>query len=578
MNRQKYIQKGLRILLTVLWMVLLSKTESYYCNYVFIGAIGIISILAKKESSSAARSVLCENLLPTVLALAVAIANYKLYSHMDNILFSVVKFTAILVCGYITFSSIMTLAVAKTTGFVWRRFNYTFKPVAIFGVSAVGLTVVYSLVWFLGFYPGVLTPDSLNQMNQIFTGAYTNHHPYYYTMLIKFFVDIGQAVFHNINTGVAMYSLFQIIAMASAFSYMIMTLYQMKLSWKWLVAAFVWFLLPYHIYYSFHMMKDCLFGASVLVVIVSMFRLINGVSGKRILDYVLLAISGFVMCIFRSNGMLAFVIMLAAFVLLYGKRHPKILVLLFALLICTYTLKHPVLEYLGVPQPDTIESLSIPAQQIARVVVEGEELTEDQYELLSQVIEVEKITEAYDPDLSDPIKNLVRATGNQEYFGEHKAEFMKLYIELGLQHLDHYIAAFIDQTVGYWNGGYDNYIWGYQILENGFGLSQTVFFEFIRKCFRAYARLFKTIPVLQPFVSIGLTSWFLLGLGAISISQKRKNGFFIIPVLAIILTLLVATPVAAEFRYAYASYTCLPFLMFAVLSSTKDRPQEINAK
>jgi len=577
MNRQEYIKKGLHILLIVLWMVLLSKAESYYCNYVLVGVIGIISILAKKEYSNAARSVLCEKMLPAVLALAVVIANYKLYSDMDNLLVCVVKFVATLVCGYITFGSIMTFAVAKTAGLVWKKFDYAFKPVTVFGASAVGLTVVYSLVWFLGFYPGVLTPDSLNQMNQIFTGAYTNHHPYYYTMLIKFFVDIGQAIFHNINTGVAMYSLFQIIAMASAFSYMIMTLYQMKLSWKWLVAVFIWFLLPYHIYYSFHMMKDCLFGAAVLVVITSMFRLINVLSENRILDYVLLTTSGFVMCIFRSNGMLAFVIMLAAFVFLYGKKHPKMLVLLLALLICTYTLKHPVLEHLGVPQPDTIESLSIPAQQIARVVVEGEELTDEQYELLSQVIEVEKIAETYDPDLSDPIKNLVRATGNQGYFGEHIPEFIKLYIELGLKHLDHYIAAFIDQTVGYWNGGYDNYIWGYQILENDFGLFQTIFFEFIRKCFRAYARLFKTIPVLQPFVSIGLTSWILLGLGVISISQKRKNGFFIIPILAIILTLLVATPVAAEFRYAYASYTCLPFLVFAVLSNTKDMPNAIEA-
>ena len=37
-----------------------------------------------------------------------------------------------------------------------------------------------------------------------------------------------------------------------------------------------------------------------------------------------------------------------------------------------------------------------------------------------------------------------------------------------------------------------------------------------------------------------------------------------VPVLAVVLTLLIATPVASEFRYAYAVFTCLPMMTAAV--------------
>ena len=37
-----------------------------------------------------------------------------------------------------------------------------------------------------------------------------------------------------------------------------------------------------------------------------------------------------------------------------------------------------------------------------------------------------------------------------------------------------------------------------------------------------------------------------------------------IPVLAIIVSLLISTPVYAEFRYAYSVFCSLPFVIFAV--------------
>lgn len=50
-----------------------------------------------------------------------------------------------------------------------------------------------------------------------------------------------------------------------------------------------------------------------------------------------------------------------------------------------------------------------------------------------------------------------------------------------------------------------------------------------------------------------------------SIARKDKTGIFMaIPVLAIIVSLLISTPVYAEFRYAYSVFCSLPFVIFAV--------------
>lgn len=53
--------------------------------------------------------------------------------------------------------------------------------------------------------------------------------------------------------------------------------------------------------------------------------------------------------------------------------------------------KGPVLKYYGVTPPDTIESLSIPAQHIARVIADDGTLSEKQEKLLSKAVDVSQI-------------------------------------------------------------------------------------------------------------------------------------------------------------------------------------------
>lgn len=145
--------------------------------------------------------------------------------------------------------------------------------------------------------------------------------------------------------------------------------------------------------------------------------------------------------------------------MIFRKKQYRIILSLVFVLIFSFIMKRPVLAMLNVSQPDTVESLSIPMQQIARVVVDENDLSSQQTELLSKVIDIEKIPDSYSPILHDPIKLLVREKGTVKYLKEHIAEYTKLYLELGLKHPIKFVEAWVDQTKGYWNGGYEYWRW-----------------------------------------------------------------------------------------------------------------------
>ena len=207
---------------------------------------------------------------------------------------------------------------------------------------------------------------------------------------------------------------------------------------------------------------------------------------------------------------------------------------------------------------DMVESLSIPAQQIARVIRDSNDLTADERALATKIIDIDLVPEEYVPWISDPIKELIRRN-DQSYIKEHLGDYLNLYIRLGLRHPVQYVKAWIDQTKGYWNGGYDFWIWDVYIYNNNHGISRQS--NAAAEVIDGYGRLFLGGGVLSVFVSTGLMTWVLMALLYLEIRSKNLKGVVILlPLFLIIGTLLVATPVFAEFRYVYAIYATMPFV------------------
>lgn len=429
---------------------------------------------------------------------------------------------------------------------------------------------LWFFLWLLYRYPGGVTIDSNLQLLQAMgKEPLSNHHPIIHTAIIKVLFDLGlQLSGGDQNFAVALYNGVQALMLSGCFAWLIESMYRQGVKKYVLFTVLaVYIVLPYHGAYSVTMWKDVWFGAVVLLLCVSLWRMICAVRlGEKFgtVDMAVFFVSSLLMCLFRSNGLYAYVLFLpfvTLFILCSARKWAAALPVLA--LVLAFLVKGPLYGSLGITPPDTIESLSIPAQHIARAVRDGAELDDKQYELLSQAVDVEALARVYSPQLSDPVKELIRHRGDQQFIAENKAEFLRLWLELGLENPGSYLKAQLDQTQGYWDPAVQHWV-----LAPDFTLSYEMELEADCKLPEALASLadkaLELIPKL-PFVSmifsIGAGVWVFLALLALCLVRRRYlEALVFIPHLAIWGTLLIATPVHAEFRYIYSLFTTLPLL------------------
>ena len=240
------------------------------------------------------------------------------------------------------------------------------------------------------------------------------------------------------------------------------------------------------------------------------------------------------------------------------------LLIVAALALC---IKGPVYDAIGVAEPAFSESLSIPAQQIARVVHEGRTLTQEQIDLLNQTVDYDSIADYYQPELSDPVKALIQY-GNPEYLEAHKRAYLKLWIQLGLRYPLDYWNAFVDQTRGYWFPGEPGLTVNESISPNDVGLTgQSVLRGTAAwKVVEILNKLYTIFPLYGLLYSIGAFTWAAIFWCAnCALNGRKRNCLLFIPFFALILTLCLATPVAADLRYAYPLILSMPLLLCAGL-------------
>ncbi len=547
----------LEFMFILYWLLSLTNVESYYGPYLLVGIASIcfkvVKLVNKKEYKKQSRKeLIITNIFAIILCLMVVLANYRELTSKLEILI-------ITIGGYLAFKEIL-LGIYSFDGFD-RCKNDKRNNKYIWLLMWSAIVVVDLIVLFGALYPGVLSPDSISQVKQIMTGTYSNHHPYYYTQVIRLCINLGMLLFDDINKAVCLYSCFSICMMALCFVYTVNTIDYITNNRGLTIIIFLWYLvMPFHIIYAITMWKDVFFGGVVTGLVVSIYRYLNNIGNNKI-NLIIIILMSLGTCLFRSNGFIAFAISTILFVVLFKNKYKKLLIIFVVVLISSYILKHPVLDSLNVSQPSIVESLSIPLQQISRVIVDEKELTSEEKELINKVTDIDVIKEKYKSTISDPVKYYIRDYGNVEYLKEHKFDFIKLYIEIGLKYPSEYIEAWVDQTKGYFNSGYDYWKWSTGLYENNFGINRTVNSEFISYLLYRYS-CWEGVHVIQPFISIGFYVWItIICLYNAIMKRNKASAFVAIPFLAVIFTLLIATPVYSEFRYAYALFCGMPFVI-----------------
>lgn len=436
-------------------------------------------------------------------------------------------------------------------------------------LSSFLLCMLCWLPYYLYQYPGIMTPDSINQFEQVLgVIPYNNHHPFAHTMVFALLYKAAFALTGDMVVSVGFYTFAQMCLLSAGMAFFISTLRQQRIR-PFVLLLFTAFyaLIPYHAVFSVTIWKDIPFAAAVLFFNCLLLRLI--LRGSLLLhERILLLFSGMMICLFRSNGWYAFLVVVPFLLFFFRKQKRQVYPCLLVTLLLCVLIKYPVMNHFQVTQPDLIESLCIPTQQIAAVLCNDRELTAEERGLIENVIDLTYIKELYNPTFADNMKELVRA-GDQEYLASHKKEFFNLWISLGLRYPGDYLDAYIQQTYGYW---YPDSFYlvaeaeGVSATELGVSTRHLIGGPLVVKGKELAIKLGSIVPIYGTLWSMGVACWVLLfSIGTVLVRRETRKFLCYLPSVLLLFTVLIATPVATEFRYVYFMVYSMPFYLMAAM-------------
>lgn len=305
---------------------------------------------------------------------------------------------------------------------------------------------------FATYYPAIMAYDVIPQLDQIRISGLTTHHPLIHTLWLAACLKVGEALPFFANgdrAGLALYSLIQTAFVAGCFAFVYKYLCRQRVN-RWFCYAFVLCaaFFPTHGMLAVSITKDTVYAALVMVFTVLVHDLaVREDSPERgwIVGYVIVSV---LLLLFRNNSIYAWILYgIAAF---FFTRRKKFLFrqicVCHGLILLLYLSLNGVMIYAAAATSDTYarEMLSVPAQQIARVVqYHEEELTKKDLEAIAAVWQ-EGLPE-YVPVIADRSKRYI--TNDKETLWI----LAKEWVSLGIRYPGEYLKAFLLKNKGIWD-------------------------------------------------------------------------------------------------------------------------------
>lgn len=473
------------------------------------------------------------------------------------------------------------------------------------GLASFGLIVLCWLPCYLAYYPGICAYDTTIQLGQVESGAYNDHHPIAHTLLLDGFMSFGEKVFGDVNTGLALLVLFQMLALAAVLAWGIVLLANRGVK-KWVLACLQigTMIYPFHMYMSVSVCKDVLFTVFFLLQMLALYEMIRRrKSGLDRYD-VLFAVASVGMQLYRNNGRYAMlvllVILLLAVILGRGARRfwGKATINCFLSLIVGSLCISGLFRVTGAEQGDRREMLSMPIQQLARCMVyhggvgvmaeDDATMDEDSKAVINDFLLNESYKE-YRPDIADPVK---RHTNT--YVVRYRTEdFARTYLKLLGNYPGDFINAALAVNAGYFYVGDESHAYiNVNGRDMGLGYVQTRFlteelnsrgvyqdskweslYDMMEKW--ADSNAYLKLPLLKYLFVPGSVLWlYLLLAGYLLVRRKYDRCVPLALVMGYYVTLILGPTV--QLRYIYPLMIVLPFsaLMAICRGGSKEMKNE----
>ena len=454
------------------------------------------------------------------------------------------------------------------------------------------LMIVY-LPYMIISYPGILGNDSRRQLLEGYNyvhgdgSGFQNQHPFVHTFLMTFFVTIGDHMFQSANIGLFLYSCFQAGLLFTAVSSAVKLLVELNYSSKYPILLMLYFVLtPRTQNYLFLAAKDACFASFLCLYMIQFYRVITGEYGKKHRQkqhLILLGLSALGVLFFRQDGIYLLLITFVAAIFL-NKQNRKCWLLFGAGTFGVYLIcQMAVLPGLGLTSSSKREMLSIPFQQTARYVKEaGDEVTEDERQAVTAILDYDNLGELYNPNLSDPVKS----TFNEDATGEDMVAYFKVWFQMLLKRPDIYVQATMNNLYGYfYPDGHTANLYSYEkstekmaelneVFDKAYGLhfSYPSAFDSIRTNYESFRENLYHLPVLSLLLSPAFYIWCLFLWFFYCIRYKNNEALLItVPPVTLLLIYMAGPTYGWYFRYLYSLTACLPMIILLGLHAVKSR-------
>ena len=434
-------------------------------------------------------------------------------------------------------------------------------------VFALAVLVLFYIPAYLCLYPGTLGYDGPVQLAMYYgEQPLTMHHPVFHTWLMGILITAGRNMFGTPNAGLAFYCAVQggivLISVAGVFGF----LRRYNIPFIALAVILLWTAWnPYVQAITFSTTKDVLFGAFFLDFLILFMLAEEGKNGHEKIIYIMLGCTALLTCLCRNQGI--YLIAGICLLELIIHRKKKIVIVMAGAVCCMLCISSVNTHFFHLQKGDAKEMLSIPMQQVARVLYEKENavITEEQKEAVLRVIPEEGI-EAYSEWIADPVKTLLKTDElKKDLFG-----YIRLYLQLWRQNPELYYKAYDDMVSGFFriskmNSEPMTYTWSFTYMTKKWGFYQEDHFHVYYRILTglidpdaSHAReiLHRVQPLLvifQPVAAIVIT------LAALLLAIIRRRGVMLIVCLGGVMYLgtMLLGP-AALIRYVYPLMLLMP--------------------
>lgn len=451
------------------------------------------------------------------------------------------------------------------------------RPVLIIACILFAAYIPYLLVW----WPGLIFGDSLSSIGQaVGWYEYSNHHPFAYTLFIKACFSVAH-VFGLSNTfACALYSVVQMALMALGFATLIQwTMQRSRCRGIWRVPLVALFALPPYIAtYAIAMLKDPLFSLALALLCILLFDFVassGDIAAKSKAWLPAIVCCLLIVLFFRSNGIFVVALVAVAFAayslrVSNARRHS---VPLFGLLcggvLLTFLITGPVYSALGIQKTEAVEALGIPLNQMARVVAVGGDMSEEDAEYMNELLPLDQYRDVYAPTCVDSLKwnDGFNTQALDDRFWVHWASML-------LKNPRAYFEAWELQTIGYWSVTQPEVV-SYcanitagdpRFMNNSEELSMLGIAT--ESLIGENAR--EALPLTSYSIPAGCALWFTFFLAlCFFVVGRGRFALSLVPLFALVVSLLVASPIWYWPRYVAALQFVLPCLVAMLISTFK---------